>query len=243
MKINKSIMVYYNQIFQEVSIKMAFVKKVSDDLLEQMFYQCDCRDFLSDVLINEEQKVKPRIYNFNYDGTTSQIDRDKLRLVLYPQDKEIGENIITHLGFLHEIEQKNELTKSEFMYIDNECIYVVADPFWLSSTFSLNFFTYMIKCLGHNLKGSDWIKKLPRKETNEGNYMDKMQDNFLVVMDNLKEILSFKDTVHGYTIPMGSVDLHDNCGIYTLCKEDAKNIGYITSNKYYQMLMEVKERG
>lgn len=142
----------YNQIHQSYPLKYSFLKKSVENNYPEMFCSVLCKDYFNDVLYAEERGEIQEIFGFRYDPNESQIDRDKTRLSLHFPTKAAKEQTLKNLGFLHKLETDNGLELTIITESQHDLIVMVeGDPYWLSATYLISFYTSFLRWLGYPL--------------------------------------------------------------------------------------------
>jgi hypothetical protein len=157
----------YNEIFQSLSIKMSFVKKIEEGYKE-LFFPVQCREFFNDVLYAEEHKHEIKIYNFKYDGRIPLLDRDKTRLSLHFPSESILTLFVSNFHHLHEVERKNNLFLTECNTTQHKNVLIIeGDPWWMTSAWAISIYTMMLKYLGYSIEKMFHFKEQPVKSTEQ----------------------------------------------------------------------------
>jgi len=213
---------YYIENGQTKKIQLAFVNK-KEDKLHMVTYWMNCRDFFSDILIAEYYGITVTQYGMEYNPKKNAIDRDKIRILIKTNNEEDAKNIENNLYILNDIEEENGIEKTTLTKVRKDRYLYEGDSFWLSSVFSLNLFTYLIKCMGYAYnKDKKWYDH--ELYGTEFSYLNVIKEKFIkLISGNVKEVLSLQGTVDGYSDIKfdnhGISYLHNACGIVTLCRE------------------------
>lgn len=232
--------VKYNEIPQNVDIRFSFVKKLDDDVYEELFYPVRCRDFLNDVLVAEEQKKEIDVYDFTYDPMVQKIDRDKTRIAMYYGD-ENKKVIEKNLAILNEIEEQNNLEKTTLTLFEGKNVFLVeGDKFWIRATALISFYSYILRILSYKIKGH-WVDSMLNSfiGSNDGKYIHSIYKNLPIFLAKFKEVFSKElPSVTGYEVNEEDYyKLHNNSGIVSILKPDLYNIIYIRNNFFRKAIL------
>lgn len=224
----------YIESGQTKNIQLAFVNK-KDNELHMITYWMNCRDFFSDILIAEFYGITVKQYGMEYNPKKNAIDRDKIRILIKTNKEEDAKNIEENLYILNDIEEENKIEKTTLTKIKKNRYLYEGDSFWLSSVFSLNLFTYLIKCMGYAYnKDKKWYDHW--LNGTEFSYLRIIKEKLVkLISGNIKEVLSLQNTVDGYykvELDYSGINfLHNACGIVTLCKKEM-----YFKNRYFEKL-------
>lgn len=213
-KVIKAPRKHYAEIFQSLEVKFSFCN-LKDGVLHEQFAPVKCKDFLGDVLHAELNKTKFRIYNFEYDGATQQIDRDACRLLMYfPNEKE-RDLFKANIGKLINIESENGLDLYTDVHEtdDPNVLYVEGHEFWLSTIWRISLYSFLLKVMCYKYKTEDWITELRKNGSTEAEHMNyyDQKNQFPALLQCLR---------HQWTpdIYVYKADVHNNNGVFTLLK-------------------------
>lgn len=237
MQLTKAPKQYYSEIHQDKQISFSFVNRKAD-VLTEMFSPILCRDFLNDVLISEYTKKKCNIYNFSYNPEKQQIDRDKLRLLLYVNKKDY-KNIENNISIIRAIEKENKLTLTKLYKVEEDIYLLEANKYWLKSTFLLSFYTLMIRVMSYKFDNIEYfVEEMKEINTNEGRYIKDIYPNLNKFLDSFKKVFKGKPHVVGYDMEAENMYFyHDYNGITSLLGKSLDNFKKVADNKYRKAIL------
>jgi len=194
---------YYSEIFQSISILMAFVTK-KDDTYTQLFSPVKCRDFLGDCIWSYKTKQPAQIYGFGFDYSQTPYDQNMLRMSLTFPDEQTLTNFATHQDFLHTIETRAflgfEVVHFTKLLSTNDPLTLIleADPIWQSSQWKLSLYTFYLKLMGY--------KDVTKPANPEKEYLPlltpeieaKLLDKVLQMEDNIGDGISQAHNYSGF---------------------------------------------
>jgi len=190
---------HYAEIFQSISILMAFVHK-KGDIYTQLFYPVKCRDFLGDCIWSKKTNNAAQIYGFNFDYADTPYDTDMLRLSLTFPDHNTLQNFKNNFYFLAEKEIKahQQLFSTYYHTDDLLTIILEADPIWQSSQWKLSLYTFYLKLMGYEdvtkpKDPEDGYLKLLTPEIEQ-----KLLDKVLTIEDNVGDGISQAHNYSGF---------------------------------------------
>lgn len=131
------------ELFQSLDIKFALLKKINENIFEQVHKEVKCRDFLGDCIWSQKTGNTVNIYGFNYSFKNNPFDTDKLYLSLHFPNKKSFTNF-----------KNNDIIKPGFNIItydfnlENHLI-IEANPIWLSTIWKMSLFTFYLKLLSY----------------------------------------------------------------------------------------------
>jgi len=109
---------HYAEIFQSLSILMAFVTKTEEGY-KQLFYPVKCRDFLGDCIWSKKTNNAAQIYSFYFNYANTPYDTDMLRLSLTFPDIETRDTFMSQQDFLTHKEEQTQTNFTTFYITDD----------------------------------------------------------------------------------------------------------------------------
>ena len=134
---------------QYIKTKFFIVNKLEENLYEKRTPNILCRDFLNDVLYCITFNTSINIYNFDYDQTKENLNKENIYLCLKFTSKTQKQNFIFNFKFLSKLEKFYNLeTFTSYEETNNYLTLLIKHhPIWFSNTMTLSFFTFILRCL------------------------------------------------------------------------------------------------
>jgi hypothetical protein len=136
----------YDEMSQEYPVKFAWVRQEKDTYVAQHWW-VKCRDFLQDALLFSKLKEDLSIYKFKIDDDFVETN---LLALKFPKTKHI-DYLITNLVFLNSVEDLNNISHTELVYINKleKTIVIKLSDYWKNSPTLLSFYTFYLKILSY----------------------------------------------------------------------------------------------
>ena len=247
------------EIYQQTGIQFAFLGADVNGEYSQCHPFVLCRDFLHDAVKAFINKNSWSIYGFNYEyGKHPDIDMSVMRMLVRKrifgvggvttdlqkkQVEKVKRDMSEHaLRLLHHYEELGDIPKSSLEEVTdplgNPAFIFTGSPIWISNTFFISMYTYLIRLGDKDVKFRDDASLMKRYDMlmkeyaapgigtgknlkpadNDVNYLRKNFDKLRLVMENRIELFG-EEPIHPIftdkTIPNGA--FHDRCGIFNLC--------------------------
>ncbi len=234
------------EIYQQVQMQFAFLSS-SEDGNKQCHPFVLCRDFLHDAVKAHLNKNKWQIHGFTYEfGKYPAICMDNMLMLVRrslagmnkkQQDdasNEFNTAIKRGLKLLHHYEKTAKLPKSTIEEVEdnlkNPVILFTGDPIWMSNTFLISMYTYLIRMGAKEITFSSnkalmeeyqrVLKEFQKtgKSDNDITYLRDAWNKLDIVAKYRKDL--FGDDVHEmfFDNKIPSSTFHNYCGIQSLCK-------------------------
>lgn len=230
------------QIGQSMQLRMAVLKRVPDQATttyEQITPHFLCRDFAGDVYTASYQKHNFSIYGLSWDGTKESPDMDFLNLNLLFPSKAVKEVFLKNIRFLHEIEDRNNIPRTQYFDNGDANGIIIADKRWLNNVLHVSLYTFIVRALCYTITKADWIKDIADGSSSDSAYMKSIPRDLLdKVLGDLK-LLETKEFC-ALQLKDGVGLVHHSAGfISTFGRHTEINYGVVKVNPHY---LELKER-
>lgn len=198
-----------------------------------------CKDFLQDAVWAMLYNEKVCVYGFVYDPTFHPIDLDLTRVLLAnSSDEHFCKKIPAVLDFMHQVEEKLGMRKTEVFLCenppdnyDNGVFFLESSQRWMSAPPLLSLYTLLIRCGFVHKSGTPFMDTLNDIKDGE---IDAYQENdceyVTQSMPGIKAILGlgyrkffFKDIKKNYPRKVDIYDIHNDFGIVGFSKGITKN--------------------
>lgn len=132
----------YNQVGQARPCKFSFAE-IEGDTVYYLTKPVLCRDYLNDTLVWDELEDKSKVKEICGYKFTGPINRDNV--ILYMED---AEYLLGKENMLEEYEKPLGLKPIQFLpTVKKDCVVVIADPWWQSSTLQFSWLTQLLRHL------------------------------------------------------------------------------------------------
>lgn len=141
-----------NEIFQTISLKMAYCIKSDADpsIMIQINQPGKCRDFLGDIPWSRATKKPVEVFGMKYDYATHPYDLETTRLSLKFPSKTSMANFKNNFHRLTELEQKYGIPESKWTETDDSHTLIIeGHKQWQSITWKISLYTFYIKLLSY----------------------------------------------------------------------------------------------
>lgn len=219
MKLIKAPKVLYQEISQLSKTNFTFLNKVGTKEYKELFYPVKCRDFLGDVLFSEKYKVPVLKYNFSYNPEESKIDRKSTLLGVPVGNEEIKKKILDNLYKLHEIEKKNGIKLTKVSSVSDTYLIFAGSTFWQSRLWLISLYTNIIRGLEHDINFFNYLDPHIKYDgyTELTYFSDLGKQKLEFLLNNLRNIRAFSNTIHGYKKDVTDLtNIHNNTGFSSL---------------------------
>lgn len=243
------------EIYQQTGIQFAFLSEKG----EQCHPFVLCRDFLHDAVKAHVNKNSWKIYGFEYiHGKYPAIDMKAMRMVVRKKiftaktsepssaSKKSIEKFIDDMDYslrlLNHYEDIGRIPKSGIDEtvdpINNPVFIFTGSPIWLSNTFFISMYTYLIRLgdkdvdfksdkdlmagyktlMNTYAKPGTTVNKDQKPHDNDIGYLRNNWNKLKLVMENREELFGTEE-VHPmfFDKSIQSSTFHDRCGIFNLC--------------------------
>lgn len=135
----------YTEVGQYRKCKFSFAE-IEGDTVYYLTKPVLCRDYLNDTLVWDEMEDKSQITQicgYHFTGPIKEKD-----VVLYMED---AQHLLGKEGLLKEYEEKLGLKATQFLpTVKGDCVVVIADPWWKSTTLHFSWFTQLLRYLSYS---------------------------------------------------------------------------------------------
>ena len=233
------------EIYQQIQMQFAFLSSPEDGN-KQCHPFVLCRDFLHDAVKAHLNKNKWHIHGFTYEfGKYPAICMDNMLMLVRRKitgtpevkeaaTKEFEQSIKRGLKLLHHYEKIAKLPKSVIEEVEdkgkNPVIIFTGDPIWMSNTFLISMYTYLIRMGAKEITFNSnkalmeeyqrVLKEFQKagKSDNDITYLRDAWNKLDIVARHREELFGndVHEMFHDNKIPAST--FHNNCGIQSLCR-------------------------
>lgn len=231
------------EIYQSCKLKMALLRKVSDDEFERITPFVMCRDFLTDVFSYSTAKKDFAIYGMKFHGSKESADFSGVYLLLAFPDDKTQQELETNLVNLNEVELTNGMSPSSLTKVDKFQYVLQGHVGWVQNCILFSLYTLLIRSFCNPIpKKKDWIMSLGKIKDNT--------DSALIASVNpstWKKIFENLSSIHtkefcGFDPTKADIGtIHHNSGFISVFGQHREiTWRVVRNNSHWQ---EMKERG
>jgi len=205
----------YNLSESSQSLKVLFARcyKEEEDVIQTTQF-VQCRDYLGDALWVQKYEKSAKIFGMEYSAEKKYFNKNCSEYLLQFDTTKLKNSFLKGIEYLHEIEAKNNIPKTEIVKLKNKLVYVCGDKLWNSNVFLVSLYSYLLKICTLNGDWSSLSRWAP-----ELAYKARTRDKWEYIINSLQTLAEFTETTTGWKQEptWGNLDMPHNCsGLVTL---------------------------
>ena len=230
------------EIYQSNAVKMSLVEKTQNpNEFREITARVVCADFLTDAYSASNQKTKFAIYGFSWDGTQKTPDLESVNIHIVWPSKQTKEFFIKNLHFIHAIEEKNGIEKTQFHDLDELTGIIIGNKAWIQNCLTTRLYFFLFRCFSYEFKTNDWITEMSKMGVSDSQYVQNLPiKSWNIILNNLSSIHT--DYFCGFDFKKdGTSTVHHNSGFFsTFSTHREQNPASVKKGKHWN---EMKARG
>jgi hypothetical protein len=230
------------EIYQSMNTKQALLLPTGKNAFKRITKFALCRDFLVDSYTYAKAKQNFYIYGFSFNGETEPLEWERALILQQFPTESIKATFLSHLAWIHKIEQTNHFPKTTIYTTANSKELVIeGSKQWLKNCLAFSLYSLLLRVLCYKTKTDEWLTEISKQDSSDGAYVASIaRETWNQILGDLSLIDT--PTFCGFTpTPHNMHTVHHNSGFVSVFGYHSEmSVASVKKNKHWHLM---KTRG